>query len=139
DNLATGLNAGLHRSSATIDFAVSESPPLRIERTFLFPDPVRSRGGAGAGGVFIVDAPGDPINTLIRIYTVAGKLVRQLDLPGGQGQVQLRWDGLDDEGDPLAQGTYLYKVYVNARDADGKSSPRQKATAMGKFVILNPK
>jgi hypothetical protein len=139
DNLATGLSAGLHRSSATIDFAVSESPPLRIERTYLFPDPVRSRGGAGAGGVFVVDAPGDPINTLIRIYTVAGKLVRSLELLGGQGQIQVPWDGRDDEGDGLAQGTYLYKVYVNARDADGKSSPRQKATAMGRFVVLNPK
>src|SRR5262249_12256854 len=94
DNLATGLNAGLHRSSATIDFSVSESPTLRIERTFLFPDPVRSRGGsaAGAGGVFVVDAPGDPINTLIRIYTVAGKLVRSLEQFGGQGKVQLLWN-----------------------------------------------
>ncbi len=87
--------------------------------------------------MIVVDAPGDSINTLVRIYTVAGKLVRTLRQLGGIGQIQMVWDGFDDEGDPLAQGTYLYKVYVNARDADGKSSARQKATAVGRFVVLN--
>jgi hypothetical protein len=137
DNLATGLNAVQHRSSATLDFQVVDTPPLRVAHSFLFPDPVRSKG-KGSGGVFVVDAPGDSINTLIRVYTVAGKLVRVLRQMGSIGQVQVAWDGLDDEGDPLAQGTYLYKVYVNVRDADGKSSPRQKATAEGRFVVLNP-
>jgi len=138
DNLATGFNAVQHRSSATIDFSVTDTPPLHIQRTYLFPDPVRSQG-AGAGGVFVVTAPGDPINTLIRIYTLSGKLIRTLKLFGGQGQVQMPWDGLDEDGDTLAQGTYLYKVYVNARDADGKSSARQEATAVGRFIVLNPK
>ena len=137
DNLATGINAVQHRSSATIDFQVVDTPPLRVARTFLFPNPVRS-GGKGSGGVIVVDAPGDSINTLVRIYTVAGKLVRTLRQMGGIGQIQVGWDGVDDEGDPLAQGTYLYKVYVSVRDADGTSSPRQKATAEGRFVVLNP-
>ena len=136
DNLATGLNAVQHRSSATLEFEVVDIPPLRVAHTFLFPNPVRS-GGNGAGGVFVIDAPGDSVNTLIRVYTVAGKLVRTLRLLGGFGQMQVIWDGRDEEGDPLAQGTYLYKVYANARDADGESSPRQKATAEGRFVVLN--
>jgi hypothetical protein len=137
DNLATGINAGLHRSRATLEFQVVDTPPLRIARTFLFPNPVRS-AGPGGGGVFVVDAPGDSINTQIRVYTVAGKLVRVLRQMGGLGQVQVAWDGRDDEGDPLAQGTYLYKVYVSGREADGTSSPRQKATAEGRFVVLSP-
>jgi hypothetical protein len=135
DNLATGINAVKHRSSAAIDFQVVDTPQLKVTRTFLFPNPVRS-GGRGSGGVIVVDAPGDTINTLIRLYTVAGKLVRTLRQLGGIGQVQVVWDGLDDEGDPLAQGTYLYKVYVNAREPDGKSSASQHATAEGRFVVL---
>jgi hypothetical protein len=137
DNLATGINAGLHRSRATLEFQVVDTPPLRVARTFLFPNPVHS-GGARGGGVFVVDAPGDSINTQIRLYTVAGKLVRVLKQFGGIGQVQVSWDGLDDDGERLAQGTYLYKVYVSAREADGKSSPRQNATAEGRFVVLSP-
>ncbi len=137
DNLATGIDAVRHRSQTTLEFQVVDTPPLRIARTFLFPNPVYS-GGRGAGGVFVVDAPGDSINTLIRVYTVAGKLVRVLRQFGGIGQVQVAWDGLDDESERLAQGTYLYKVYVSAREADGKSSARQKATAEGRFVVLSP-
>lgn len=137
DNLATGLGAAQHRSVATLAFNVVDTPPLDVARTYLFPNPVRS-AGKGAGGVFVVDAPGDSINTLIRIYTVAGKLVRELRMMGGIGQVQLPWDGRDAEGDPLAQGTYLYKVHVSVRDADGRSSPRQRAAAEGRFVVLSP-
>jgi hypothetical protein len=137
DNLATGLDAALHRASATLEFRVVDTPPLSVNRTYLFPSPVRS-GGPGSGGVFVVDAPGDSINTMVRVYTVAGKLVRSLSRMGGSGQVQLTWDGLDAEGDPLAQGTYLYKVYVSGREADGRSSASQRATAEGRFIVLNP-
>jgi hypothetical protein len=137
DNLATGLDAVRHRSSATLEFNVVDTPPLRVTRTFLFPNPVLS-GGAGGGGVFVVDAPGDSVNTMVRIYTLAGKLVRVLRQMGGVGQAQLAWDGLDDESRPLAQGTYLYKVYVSAREADGSSSARQRATAEGRFVVHRP-
>ena len=137
DNLATGLNAVQHRSRASLDFEVVNTPTLRVERTFMFPNPVRS-GGAGSGGVIVVDAPGDSINVLIRMYTAAGKLIRELRHMGGIGQVQVPWDGLDDEGDRLAQGTYLYKVYAGIRQADGKTSPRQNATAQGRFVVLSP-
>lgn len=137
DNLATGFDAVRHRSSATLAFEVSDSPQLRIVRTFLFPSPVRS-GGVGGGGAFVVDAPGDSVNALIRIYTVAGKLVRVLRQMGGIGQLQVPWDGLDAEGEPLAQGTYLYKVYVGVRDADGSSSATQRASAEGRFVVLTP-
>ena len=48
------------------------------------------------------------------------------------------WDGLDEEGDRLAQGTYLYKVYVGAREADGRTSAQQNATSQGRFVVLSP-
>ena len=135
DNLATGLEAVQHRSTATIDFQVVNTPSLNIARTFMFPNPVRS-GGSASGGVVVVDAPGDSINVLIRMYTQAGKLIRELRQMGGLGQVQVPWDGLDAEGARLAQGTYFYKVYVGSRQADGTTSARQNATALGRFVVL---
>jgi len=137
DNLAGGLDAALHRSSASIAFEVAELPPLQIQYAYLFPNPARSKG-PGAGGQFVLGALGDSLNALIRIYTVAGKLVRTLTVFGSLGQTQVGWDGLDAEGDPLANGTYFYRIQINARDADGRSSPRQMASLEGKFVILNP-
>jgi hypothetical protein len=136
DNLATGIAASQHRTSATLEFDVVDVPSLSITRAYLFPNPVRSTG-PGAGGAFVVDAPGDSLNTMIRIFTISGRVVRVLKRFGGQGQVQIEWDGRDAEGDPLANGTYLFKVYANGREADGTSSAREKASAEGRFVIVN--
>jgi flagellar hook assembly protein FlgD len=84
-----------------------------------------------------VDAPGDSVNVLLRIYTASGKLIRTLTRFGGLGHVQLPWDGLDEEGERLANGVYFFRVHVNLRDADGSSSAAQKADADGRFVIVN--
>lgn len=138
DNLALGIAAANHRSSATIEFDVVSVPPMSITRTYLFPTPTRS-GGPGSGGQFVIDAPGDSINSMVRIYTVSGRLVRTLKAFGSIGQAQLAWDGLDDEGSPLANGTYLFKAYVSVRDETGRSSARQKAAGEGRFVIVGGK
>jgi hypothetical protein len=135
DNLAAGIAAADHRSSATIDFVVTDTPVLRVTRSLLFPNPVRS-GGPGGGGQFVVDAPGDSVNVLLRIYTVTGRAIRTLEFRGGRAQVQIPWNGLDDEGSPLALGTYFFKVQVYGRDPGGGSSDRQRAEAEGRFVVV---
>src|SRR5207237_10786541 len=124
------------RSKASLTFQVVQQPKLSVAQAYLFPDPTRS-GGPRGGGRFVVVAPGDSVNVLIKLYTVAGHLIRTLRWLGGQGQVQVPWAGLDDEGAELANGVYLFKVYVNARQADGTSSAREKAQSTGRFVIVN--
>jgi len=138
DNLASGLSAGAHRSWTSLDFTVVDQPSLRITHAYLFPNPTESRW-EGGGGQFVVDAPGDSVNVLLRIYTASGRLIRTLTVFGGLGQVQAPWDGLDEEGQPLANGVYFFRAHVNPRDPDGTSSPRQKAHADGRFVIVNRK
>jgi flagellar hook assembly protein FlgD len=117
---------------------VVDQPSLRITHAYLFPNPTESRW-EGGGGQFVVDAPGDSVNVLLRIYTASGRLIRTLTVFGGLGQVQAPWDGLDEEGQPLANGVYFFRAHVNPRDPDGTSSPRQKAHADGRFVIVNRK
>jgi hypothetical protein len=136
DNLASGLSAGAHRSRTSLDFTVVDQPSLRITNAYLFPNPTESRWGGG-GGQFVVDAPGDSVNVLLRVYTASGRLIRTLTVFGGLGQVQVPWDGMDEEGQPLANGVYFFRVHVNPRDPDGTSSPRQNAHADGRFVIVN--
>lgn len=137
DNLAAGLNAGAHRSQADISFEVVDTPPLSITRAYLFPTPTESDYTPRSGGYFVVDVPGDSVNVLLRVYTVSGRLIRTLRSFGGIGQVQIPWNGLDDEDQPLANGVYLFKVYANVRDELGHSSPRQGAQLDGRFVIVN--
>jgi hypothetical protein len=136
DNLASGFAAGAHRSKAALAFVVQETPELHITRAYLFPDPTRS-GGGGSGGRFVVDAPGDSLNVLLRMYTVNGRLIRTLRSYAGLGQVQIPWDGLDEEGQRLANGVYLFKVHVYGRQEDGSSSPTERAITNGRFVIVN--
>jgi hypothetical protein len=135
DNLAAGLDAAAHRSSAELAFEVQDEPPLRIARAYLFPNPIRS-GGSGSGGQFVVDTPGDSVNVLVRIYTVSGRQVKVLRSLGGLGQVQLHWDGRDSEGAELANGVYLFKVQVNPRDELGESDASRKATAEGRIIVV---
>ena len=136
DNLAAGLSAATHRSRASINITVAEAPPLQIVNAYLFPNPTGS-GRAKSGGQFVVDALGDSVNALLRIYTVSGRLVRSLESFGRHGQIQIPWDGLDHEGQALANGTYFFRVQLNARDPEGESSADRKVASEGRFVILN--
>jgi hypothetical protein len=59
----------------------------------------------------------------LRIYTVAGRLVREfeeVELNGGQGLRvgwnTLRWDGTDADGDRVATGVYLYRFSATGED-----------------------
>ena len=136
DNFAGGLTAFQHRSTASIAFQVAEAPPISIRNAYLFPNPTES-GRRLSGGTFVVDGPGDSANVMVRLFTISGRMIRELKSFGTFGQVQVPWDGLDAEGAALANGTYLFKVYVNGRDENGKSTARQKAARDGRFVILN--
>ncbi len=136
DNMAAGLTAFQHRASAALAFDVVDNPPVQIRNAYLFPNPTES-GRRTSGGTFVVDGPGDSVNVMVRIFTVSGRLIRQLTSFGQFGQVQIPWDGRDAEGYPLANGVYLFKVYVNGRDAQGRSDPRQHVAADGRLVILN--
>jgi len=132
DNLAAGITAGDHRSSNFIEFDVTQQASLQVTRAILFPNPVRS-GGSGGGGQFVVDAPGDSVDVLLKVYTVAGHLIRILKSNGGLAQVQIPWDGLDAEGEPLAKGVYLFKAQVFPH-VPGAGSDR--ADANGRFVVI---
>jgi hypothetical protein len=137
DNLAAGLTAAQHRSQASIDFEVAQTPPLRLANAYLFPDPASSKGASG-GGRFVADIDGGPVDVLLRLYTVSGRLVRVLRAAGVEGQLQLPWDGLDDERYPLANGVYLFKLQARVPGASRSGTDTQKAHLEGRFVIVNP-
>ncbi|HET9327365.1 MAG TPA: C25 family cysteine peptidase, partial [Candidatus Eisenbacteria bacterium] len=134
DNLAAGITAADHRSSAAIEFEVTDSPALQVTRIILFPNPIRS-GGQGGGGQFVIDAPGDSVDVLLKIYTVSGRMIRSLRSERGLAQAQIPWDGLDAEGEPLARGTYLFKAQVFT-GLSGNKAQRQSAESVGRFVVV---
>ncbi|MDD3645494.1 MAG: T9SS type A sorting domain-containing protein, partial [Bacteroidales bacterium] len=75
---------------------------------------------------------GETFEILIQIFTISGKLVKTISdtqyLPGNRSE-KLDWNGLDDFGDKIAKGTYIYKLSV-------KNSKGEKAEKFEKIVIL---
>ncbi len=71
-----------------------------------------------------------PVDATVKVYTVAGRLVRTLDVyAAGESFVSIPWDGRDRDGDVLANGVYLYKVLV--RTVDGRFS----SESLGKLAV----
>jgi hypothetical protein len=62
-----------------------------------------------------------PENISIKIFTIAGRLIKEIDLTSTELKFdfnKIYWDGRDEDGDVIANGVYIYKVIMQA---DGKS------------------
>jgi len=60
-----------------------------------------------------------PDELQIKIYTIAGRLIKEIDLNSSELRFdfnKIYWDGKDEDGDPIANGVYLYKVIMRAGD-----------------------
>ncbi len=72
----------------------------------------------------------------IQIFTITGKVVREIDLSElgpiriGRNITQYAWDGTDRYGDRLANGVYLYRVITNI---DGKQIELNQTAASKYF------
>ena len=54
-----------------------------------------------------------PDEFLIKIYTVAGRLIKEITAPTSAmtiGFNRIYWDGRDEDGDEISNGIYFYKV-----------------------------
>jgi hypothetical protein len=54
-----------------------------------------------------------PEELKIKIFTVAGRLIKEFDIPQSDLRIgfnKIQWDGRDQDGDEIANGLYFYKV-----------------------------
>ncbi|MGI4835346.1 MAG: C25 family cysteine peptidase [Janthinobacterium lividum] len=131
-------------SSGTQDYQVKFEvvQASSITNVFPYPNPITSK----AKFVFTVTGDELPRNMKIQIMTLTGKVVREIfmaelgPLHIGNNLTDYAWDGTDQYGDRLANGTYLYRVLLD----DPGSKFTQRATAgdksfkndWGKLVLL---
>ena len=65
----------------------------------------------------------------VKIYTIAGRLITRIEnISGFFGFNMIPWDGLDQDGDSVANGVYIYKIY--AKNAD------QAVEYIGKLIKM---
>jgi hypothetical protein len=115
-------------SEATLEFTVSHSASLALNHVFNYPNPF-TRFTAFH---FEHNRPESALDVLIQIFTVSGKLVKTLETSvntAGFKPDPVYWDGLDDYGDRIGRGVYIYRLRV--RTADGEVAEKYE-----KLVIL---
>jgi len=71
------------------------------------------------------------LNVEVRVYTIAGRLIKIISEDNvNERFVTIDWDGRDDDGDQLANGTYLYKLKVATTDGEYSKS------ILGKLAVI---
>jgi len=122
-NLASSIEAGRHRKTVTLNFAVAGGPAPELRNVFNYPNPVRS------SATDLYFESWEPGQASVAILTVAGRTIRTLRTSMVTGQNRVGWDLRDEDGDVVANGAYLFRV--EAHGADG-----QVSKAVGKIVVL---
>ncbi|HNY63534.1 MAG TPA: type IX secretion system sortase PorU [Bacteroidales bacterium] len=115
-------------SESSIDFTVVSDEKLHLEHVLNYPNPFTTH----TSFFFEHNQAGETFDILVQIFTISGKLVKTISdtqhLLGNRSE-KIDWNGLDDFGDKIAKGTYIYKLSV-------RNSKGEKVEKYEKLVIL---
>ena len=95
--------------SDTLVYDVIVNDLYGITELYNYPNPMRTE----TNFIFNLSGSESVVNSKIKIYTVSGKIIREIDYPANAGSNQISWDGKDNDGDFIANGTYLYKLVID--------------------------
>ena len=125
-NLTTGLHTILikswdtynNSSEKSLSFNVIDDSEFLLENVLNYPNPFVNYTEFW----FNHNKPNENLSVSIHIFTVSGKLVKTISnanlLANGSGLSRsLTWDGLDDFGQKLGKGVYIYQLSVTAKES----------------------
>ncbi len=108
----------------TVRYLLTVNPEMKIFDLNTFPNPMKNH----TNFIFNLSGSSLPNYCKIKIFTIAGRLVKTINFPANIGFNNIPWDGRDEDGDYMANGVYLYRLII-----EGNS---KKETAIQKLVIL---
>lgn len=111
------------------EFVVAENARLALDHVLNYPNPFTTHTAFW----FEHNRPGDVLEVKVEIFSVSGKIVKTIFTQVNTESYRvdnIEWDGLDNFGDPIGNGVYVYKLSVKA------ASDNSKATEFQKLVIL---
>ncbi len=117
------------------EFIVAESANMALDHVLNYPNPFTTN----TNFQFEHNYPYQALEVQIQIYTVSGKLVKTInhdisaEANTGYRVSNINWDGLDDYGDRIGKGVYLYKIFVQAESTTDKT---KQSSEFQKLVIL---
>ncbi len=87
---------------------------VRLLSGLVYPNPFRDMA------LFRYSLTGEAVEGRLKIYTLSGRLIRDIEMAElSEGNDHwLEWDGLDQDGDKIANGTYLFRMVI--KDVTGE-------------------
>lgn len=116
-------------SESTTEFVVASDEAMALEHVLNYPNPFNGNTTFH----FDHNRAGESLTVSVQIFTISGKLTKTITsqvVASTSHFDQISWNGLDEYGDKLANGVYIYKIKV--KSASGRSTE-----ATQKLVILN--
>ncbi|MCX6181151.1 MAG: type IX secretion system sortase PorU [Bacteroidetes bacterium] len=110
------------------EFIVSTNANTALEHVLNYPNPFTSK----TGFYFEHNQIGKNLEVTVQIFTVSGKLIKTITegiYADSKRVGPIDWDGLDDFGDAIGRGVYVYKIKV-------KSDNGTSDNVFEKLVIL---
>ena len=88
-----------------------------LKEVYNYPNPFKD----GTYFTFIVTGDKLPDQLYVKIYTVAGRLIKTINISSAElgpdlGFKRIYWDGKDEDGDAIANGVYFYKMIYKVKD-----------------------
>jgi hypothetical protein len=111
-----GLSA-TKQDTLTVEKQFTVNSDLQLLSVYNYPNPMKDKTW------FTFVLPQVPDELQIRIYTIAGRLIRKINKTAANLNIGFNksvfWDGRDEDGDQIANGIYLYKMIAKR---NGKTS-----------------
>ena len=116
-------------SEVETEFIVAEDEELVIRQLLNYPNPFTTY----TEFQFEHNRVGQILDVQVQVFTVSGKLVKTINtsvVSTGNRVTGISWNGLDDYGDKIGKGVYVYKLSVRS------SADNATAEEYEKLVIL---
>lgn len=120
----------VHNNSSTrnLEFVVAPSAELALEHVLNYPNPFTTH----TDFYFEHNRPCTTLDCQVQVFTVSGRLVKTLNRRlrcDGFRSEPMAWNGLDDNGDRIGRGVYIYRLSITTPTGE-------KAEKLEKLVVL---
>jgi hypothetical protein len=112
-------------SEATLNFVVVSNEILNLENVLNYPNPFVNYTEFW----FNHNKPNEPLEVQVQVFTVSGKLVKTINKivqTSGTLARNISWNGLDDFGNKIGKGVYIYKLKVKSTTSSLVSEKYEK-------------
>ena len=112
-------------SEATLHFVVVSDDRLNLENVLNYPNPFVNYTEFW----FNHNKPNELLEVQVQVFTVSGKLIKtinQNEQTMGTLSRSISWNGLDDFGNRIGKGVYIYKLRVKSTSSNLVSEKYEK-------------